>query len=181
MPSAFWPLLALLGGVCGVLVSSERVAVWIRAVVAAALPSGRLDKVRDLTSGWPDLLGLLRGRRRWIVSFSLLLWLSHLCQIWLFTLVLAAQVPFTVCASLTAVALMAGQLPLTISGIGTRDVALVVLLSHYMTPETAAAMGILIATRGLLPPLLGLPVMRPYLSTVMSDARRWRQEARRGR
>jgi len=36
-------------------------------------------------------------------------------------------------------ALLAGQMPLTIAGLGTRDVALVVLMSRYMAPETAAA------------------------------------------
>jgi hypothetical protein len=45
-----------------------------------------------------------------------------------------------------------------------------------MTPESAAAMGVLISTRGLLPPLMGLPIMRPYLSSAVEDARRWREK-----
>jgi hypothetical protein len=88
---------------------------------------------------------------------------------------LSVSIPFTVSASLSAVALMAGQIPLTFAGLGARDVALVVLLARYMTPEMAAAMGLLISTRGLLPPLLGLPVMRPYLSSTIDDARTWRR------
>ena len=71
-----------------------------------------------------------------------------------------------ICASLSALALMAGQVPFTIAGLGTRDVALVVLLAGYMAPESAAAMGVLIATRGLLPPVFGAPIMRPYLESV---------------
>ena len=86
--------------------------------------------------------------------------------------------PFTVCASLSAIALMAGQLPFTFAGLGTRDVALVVLLARYMAPESAAAMGVLIATRNLLPPLIGMPMMRPYLASVVDEARRWRRQAR---
>ena len=74
------------------------------------------------------------------------------------------------------VALLAGQLPFTFAGLGARDIALVVLLSGYMGREAAAAMGILIATRGLVPPLLGIPMMRPYLSSAMGDARRWRRQ-----
>ena len=54
--------------------------------------------------------------------------------------------------------------------------SLVVLLSSYVTPEAAAAMGILIATRGLLPPLAALPIMRPYLSAGVEEARRWRTD-----
>ena len=173
LPPVFWVLLGVLGAACGVLISSARVAVFGRALMARAFPHRRLKRVRRLAQGWPDLLHALRGRRRWIVSYSLFLWLVHLVQIWLFTVTLAVPVPFTVCASLTAVALMAGQLPFTVAGIGTRDVALVLLLSRYMAPESAAAMGVLVSTRSLLPPLLGLPLMWPYLSSAVGDARRW--------
>ena len=110
------------------------------------------------------------------MPYSLALWFTHLVQIWLFTLALSVRVPFTVSASLSAVALMAGQIPLTFAGLGARDVVLVVLLARYMTPESAAAMGVLISTRNLLPPLMGLPIMRHYVSTAVEDARRWRQK-----
>jgi glycosyltransferase 2 family protein len=174
----FWSVLAVLGALFGVLILSPRAAMLWRSVMIRLLPStGRLRKLRRLADGWPDLLLLLRGRRRWVVLFSLLLWFAHLSQIWLFTLALSLRVPFTVCASLSAIALMAGQLPLTIAGLGTRDVALVVLLARYMAPESAAAMGVLISTRNFLPPLMGLPVMRPYLSSVVDEARRWRRQA----
>ena len=52
-----------------------------------------------------------------------------------------------------------------------RSVALVVLLSGYVRPESAAALGILISTRNLLPPLAALPIMRSYLSAVMGEVR----------
>jgi uncharacterized protein (TIRG00374 family) len=171
----FWSVLAGVGAVCAVLISSERAASALRTLVRRALPSGRMRKLHELADGWPGLLQMLRGRRRWIVSYSLALWLTHLFQIWLFTVALSARIPFTVSASLSAVALMAGQLPFTFAGLGARDVVLVVLLARYMTPELAVAMGVLISTRGLLPPLIGLPIMRPYLSSVVEDARLWRQ------
>lgn len=170
VPSAIWPLLGAVAVVCGVLISSERAAALLRAGVARALPHQRLRRLQDLAQGWPDLLRVLRGRRRGVVLFSVVLWLVHLIQIWMFAVALAVPIPFTVCASLSAVALMAGQLPLTVAGLGARDVALVVLLSGYATPEKAAAMGILIATRGLLPPLAALPFIRRYLSAVVDEA-----------
>jgi glycosyltransferase 2 family protein len=177
VPSIFWLLLAALGVMSSLLISSERAAFALRRLVAAVLPEGRLRKVHRLADGWPALLQALRGRRRWIVSFSLGLWLVHLTQIWMFTVALSMRVPFTVSASLSAMALMAGQLPFTFAGLGTRDVALVVLLAAYTTPESAAAMGVLIATRGLLPPLFGIPLMRPYMATAVADAQRWRRES----
>jgi hypothetical protein len=180
LPSSFWLVLGTIGVVCAVLISSEGAAgVW-QIVTERVLPYGRLRRVRELAAGWPDLLRLL-GRRRWrIVIFSPVLWLAHLFQIWLFTVALSAQVPFTVCASLAAVALMAGQIPFTFAGLGTRDVALVVLLSRYMGPESAAALGILTATRNLLPPLIGLPMMWPYLASVAEDMQRPRTDVEAG-
>ena len=174
LPAAFWLLLGGLGALCGILISSEWAAAVWRVVMMRLIPDGKLRKLRQLAVGWPDLLEVLRSRRQWIVPFSLLLWFAHLFQIWLFTVALSLHVPFTVCASLSAVALMAGQLPLTVAGLGTRDVALVVLLAPYMAPESAAAMGVLISTRNFLPPLIGIPLMRPYLASVIDDARRWR-------
>jgi uncharacterized protein (TIRG00374 family) len=176
LPVAFWSLLAVIGAMCGALISSERAAAIWRSLMMRLIPDGRLRKLRQLAMGWPDLLEVLRTRRVWIVPFSLLLWLAHLFQIWLFTIALSLDVPFTACASLSAIALMAGQLPLTVAGLGTRDVALVVLLAAYMAPESAAAMGVLISTRNFLPPLIGVPFMRPYLASVVDEARRWRRK-----
>lgn len=180
LPQAFWLVLGAIGAACGLLIVSERVAAAARTSMAAALPGRRLRKVRGLLEGWPLLLQRLRGRRRWIVPLSVLLWLAHLVQIWMFTIALSLDIPFTVAASLAAVALMAGQLPFTVGGIGTRDVALVVLLSRYMRPESAAALGVLVSTRNLLPPLMGVPIMRPYLTSVVAEARRWRSAEQAG-
>jgi uncharacterized protein (TIRG00374 family) len=177
VPETFWLLLGALGAACFVLITSTRAAALVHAIAHTAVAHDKLKKLRQLADGWPVLLQALGGRRRWIVSYSVSLWLTHLTQIWLFTRALSVPVPFTVSASLSAVALMAGQVPFTIAGLGARDVVLVVLLARYMTPESAAAMGVLISTRGLLPPLMGLPIMRGYLSSAVEDARRWREKA----
>ena len=171
LPSAIWPLLGTVGAACGVLILSLPAARFLRAATARAMPHPKLRKLRDLVQGWPDLLERLRGRRRWVVLFSMFLWLVHVVQIWMFTVALSVGIPFTVCASLTAVALLAGQMPFTLGGLGARDVALVVLLSGYISPPAAAALGILISTRGFLPPLAALPIMRPYLAAAVEDAR----------
>jgi uncharacterized membrane protein YbhN (UPF0104 family) len=174
--ATFWAVLGGVGAVCAVLILSERAAVLVQTTTARMLPHRRLRKLHELAGGWCGLLRLLGGRRRWIVSYSLVLWLTHLFQLWLFTVALSMRIPFTVSASLSAVALMVGQLPFTFAGLGARDVALVVLLAGYTTPELAAAMGVLMSTRGLLPPLMGLPIMRPYLSSAVEDARVWWQK-----
>jgi uncharacterized membrane protein YbhN (UPF0104 family) len=167
----------VLGVACAIAISSTRAAVAVAALVALALPRARLQRVRDLAEAWPTLLQALGERRLWIVPLSLVLWLAHLWQIWLFAVALHIVIPFAVTAPVAAVALMAGQLPLTVSGIGTRDVALVVLLSRYVRPESAAALGLLVTTRNLLPPLVGIPMIGPYLTAIADETRAWRRGA----
>jgi uncharacterized protein (TIRG00374 family) len=179
VPLVFWWLLGVLATVCGLLILSGRMATVVPTILTSVLPFRRLQKLRDLAHGWPDLLHVIRGRRRWIVSFSLLLWLTHLIQIWMFAVTLSVSIPFVVCVCLSAVALLAGQLPFTFSGLGTRDVALVLLLSHYTAPESAAAIGVLIVTRNVLPAVAGLPLIRSYLPSVVGDALRWRERSKR--
>jgi uncharacterized protein (TIRG00374 family) len=177
VPQLLWPALAVLGGFCFVLCFFAAPGRAVPIVARRLLPHQRLRKLHDLAEGWPGLQRTLGGRRRWIVGYSLVLWLAHLIQIWFFTFALSARLPFTLVTSLSAVALMAGQIPFTIAGLGARDVLLVVLLGRYMTRESAAAMGVLISTRGLLPPLMGLGFMRRYLTTAVEDAQRWRQKS----
>jgi glycosyltransferase 2 family protein len=176
LPSALWLSLGAVGAACAALALSQRLAALLAALPAKAL---RFRKLQQLAAGWPDLLRVLGRRRGWIVLFTLVLWLGHLFQIWLFTVTLAAPVPFAICASFAALALIAGQLPFTLAGLGVRDLALVVLLSGYMAPAHAAALGVLIATRTIVPPLLGMPLIRPYLATAVQEARRWRRETSR--
>jgi uncharacterized protein (TIRG00374 family) len=179
LPSAIWLLLGVFWIVCAGLISSERAAALLRTLLARVLPHGKFRKLHDLADGWPDLLRVLRGRRRWIVSLSLVIWLTHLFQMWMFTVALSVSVPVAIFVSLVSLALMAGQIPMTVAGLGTRDVALVLLLSRYMPSESAAALGVLVATRNLVPPLVGIPMMGRYLSSVVGEARRWRRESAR--
>jgi uncharacterized membrane protein YbhN (UPF0104 family) len=168
VPPLLWPVLGIFGALCGVLISSAQVA-RLGSSLAARVLAGRWQRVQTLADGWPGLFQALGRRRVGVILLSLLLWLVHVIQIWMFTVTLAIRIPFTVCVSLTAVALMVGQLPFAFAGLGARDVALVVLMRGYMRPESAAALGLLIATRNLLPPLAALAIVRPYIARLASD------------
>jgi uncharacterized membrane protein YbhN (UPF0104 family) len=169
-PAWVWPMLGGIAVICGVLIWSERVARLCKTMLVSPLV-GRFPRVSTLADGWPDVIASLRPRRGRIAALSLLLWFLHLFQIWMFTLALSMHVPFAVSASLSAIALMAGQLPFAFGGLGARDVALVLLLKNYARPESAAALGLLIATRNLLPPLAALPIVRPYAAALALDLR----------
>ena len=165
----FWAGLAVLGSLCVLLIISEPVAALLPVLLTRLFP--RRAAIRDLASGWPELLRLMRGRRRRVIPLSLFVWFLQLTQMWMFTQALTMRVPATVAMSLSALALMAGQLPFTFAGFGARDVALVVLLGPYAPVESAAALGVLASTRNLLPPLAGLPLMGGYVASALAHVR----------
>jgi hypothetical protein len=101
---------------------------------------------------WRDKAQLLR-----IAANSLFIWFLHLVQIWMFTIALRASVPFLASLALSPLAILAGLLPLTFAGVGTRDAALVFFFHPYMSGPAAAALGILCTLRYILPALLGMP------------------------
>lgn len=68
--------------------------------------------------------------------------------------------------ALSPLAILAGLLPLTFAGVGTRDAALIAFYSPYFNAPTAAALGLLCTSRYLLPAIGGLPFLGQYLATI---------------
>jgi uncharacterized protein (TIRG00374 family) len=170
LPSGTWLAFGVLGLLCLCLILSVRAAQWL-ASAAVVLPAWRLrEKLAALLGAWSTLVVSLDGRRVPLLLFSVLLWFVQIFQIWVFALSLSAPVSFAVCASVASIALIVGQIPGTLAGIGSRDMTLVLLLSAHIGAEKAAALGILTATRTFVPALLALPILRHYLR-VMVDGR----------
>ncbi len=164
LPPIFAPLILLSFAVCAVLVLVESSAQALFDLVARLLPSRRLGKLRELASGWPLFHREVRGRKAEALAVSTFLWLVNLLQLWLFAVALNIPVPIAAGFCIAAMAVLAGQIPFTFAGLGTRDLAFVVLLSPYATAEAAAAVGILSSTRVILPALAALPLLGRYLS-----------------
>lgn len=116
---------------------------------------------------WRDKVQLLK-----ITGTSVFIWFLHLLQIWFFILALKAWTPFLANLALSPLAILAGLLPLTFAGVGTRDAALIAFYQPYFNAPTAAALGLLCTSRYLLPAIGGLPFLGQYLGTV----RRLRQQ-----
>ncbi len=92
-----------------------------------------------------------------ILFISIFYWYIVLFQIYLFFLTFNTHVSLLLVFGLVPVALFIGMIPVTISGIGTRDVALIFLFSRYYSPEIMASIGILCSSRSLVNSLIGLP------------------------
>lgn len=144
---------------------------------AAALVA--LEKVSDLAAvaaialvgwcgfSWHSLLvaaaivcalGWLRsgaGTALTLVGTTVALWCLHVWQIDLFLRAAGVEVTADVAAARIPLALLAGVVPLTLWGVGTRDAALVALFADVASPATMAAVGLLTASRYLVPGACG--------------------------
>jgi len=80
--------------------------------------------------------------------------------------VLNAWTPFLISLALTPLAILAGLLPFTFAGIGTRDAAFIILYQPFFNAPTGAALGLLCTSRYLLPALMGLPFLGRSLSLI---------------
>jgi|TARA_B100000959_G_C14945881_1_gene609874 hypothetical protein len=92
-----------------------------------------------------------------IFIISILYWYIVLFQVHMFFLMFNLKASFVLVVSLVPMALFIGMIPITLSGIGTRDVALIFLFSGYFSSEIMAAIGILCSSRYLVTCLIGLP------------------------
>lgn len=81
----------------------------------------------------------------------------------MFILALRTSVPLIESLALSPLAILAGLIPLTFAGIGTRDAALVFLYAAFLSAPEAAALGLLCTARYFLPALAGLPFLNRYV------------------
>ncbi|MBF1999515.1 MAG: flippase-like domain-containing protein [Synechococcales cyanobacterium M58_A2018_015] len=137
-------------------------------------PKALRAKLGKLSYSWQEMHDYFwRDKRHLlvIVVTSIAIWLLHLLQIWLFILALNAWVPFLVNLALSPLAILAGLLPLTFAGVGTRDAALIAFYQPYFDAPTAAALGLLCTSRYLLPAVGGIPFLNHYLATLNTAQR----------
>ena len=112
-----------------------------------------------------------KARLAKVTVTSVFIWFLHLLQIWMFILALKAWAPFLANLALSPLAILAGLLPLTFAGVGTRDAALVLFYAPYFAAPTAAALGLLCTARYVLPAIGGLPFAGRYLQALKSERR----------
>jgi uncharacterized membrane protein YbhN (UPF0104 family) len=97
----------------------------------------------------------------------------------MFIMALGSPVPFGPAVGLLPLGLLAGLVPLTFAGVGTRDAALVFLFAPWLSTETAAALGLLATSRYILPAIAGAPFVGPYMNIGFEKLRDWRNDVER--
>ena len=141
-------------------------ALFILTLPGLPIPANRLPlKLATMVGAWRGLTFWFWARRTRAVGLilvSLLIWAGHLVQIWLFARAIAPGVPFAGAAIAATLAILAGLLPLTFAGVGTRDAAMVVLFAPWLDQGEAALLGLFATLRYILPAIAGLPFVREY-------------------
>ena len=153
----------------GALLASPSFAALFFDLGQAIAPQKLKPKFSKFQTAWREMHDYFWSDRRQllvITATSIFTWFLHLLQIWFFILALNAWTPFLTNLALSPLAILAGLLPLTFAGVGTRDAALVLFYQPYFSPATAAALGLLCTSRYLLPAIGGLPFLSQSWATV---------------
>jgi uncharacterized protein (TIRG00374 family) len=165
--------IGVVGGfvVGGLLLGSRWFAQLFFEIGRSIAPKLFKAKLLKLQTAWQEMHGYFWSDRPQLLKITLtsvFIWFLHLLQIWLFILALNAWTPFVTNLALSPLAILAGLLPLTFAGVGTRDAALILLYQPYFNGATAAALGLLCTSRYLLPAIAGLPFLSQSMATIRS-------------
>jgi glycosyltransferase 2 family protein len=139
------------------------------ALIMYILPKRFSLSVSAFQKGWFEAIDFIKkdGIKIWTLSLlAIFLWFLHLLQIWLFIFSLSPNVDFLVSLAITPIAIFAGLIPLTFSGIGTRDFSFIYFYSAYFSAATGAALGILATLRYVIPAIVGIPFFSHYLKKI---------------
>lgn len=112
--------------------------------------------------------------RRWqhlvrVMWHTALLWALHMLQIFSFFLAADIEITWDAFLARMPLALFAGLIPLTPLGLGTRDTTIVVLFSGYAPPAALTIVGLLTATRYVVPGVVGIPCLLRTISRLRSE------------
>ncbi len=168
--SLFWVMTVCIvtGLILGILLlGSLSFALFFFRAGRSIMPKKFKPKFDTLMAAWREMHDYFWRDRQQLFKIaitSVCIWFLHLLQIWLFILALKAYAPFLANLALSPLALLAGLLPLTFAGVGTRDAALILFYRPYFNESTGAALGILATARYFLPAIGGLPFLSQYLS-----------------
>lgn len=167
--SLFWLMTA--GVACGLglgllMLGSVSFAQGFLAIATRLAPQKLKSKLKAMQQSWTEMHQYFWSDRRQLLiisSTSVFIWFLHLLQIWFFILALKAIIPFIVSLALAPLSILAGLLPLTFAGIGTRDAAIIYFYQDYLSEATGAALGLLCTSRYFIPALIGLPFLGQML------------------
>ena len=168
----FWTMTVgvTVGLILGLLLLGSRQFAQIFFRIGRKLAPGKLSKkIQNLHKSWGEMHDYFWQDKKQLIIIaltSIFIWFLHLLQIWFFILALKASTPFLINLALSPLAILAGLLPLTFAGVGTRDAALILFYQPFFAQSTGAALGLLCTSRYFLPAIIGLPFLGQMMGAV---------------
>lgn len=140
------------------------------------------DRIRDFIGRWSTRAAAMVDSSRVFVSgvfrknrfpglaaLSLILWGVHVFQFYCFFQALGYEGSWLTVAAYVPASILVGMLPITLAGIGTRDLAIIVFFAPWAPVELAVGVGLLSHLRYILPGLAGLPAAYSYMKDPGSE------------
>jgi uncharacterized protein (TIRG00374 family) len=135
------------------------------ACLKVLLPNVLLNKIRPFFLGWATTIRYIKRNQyvlTTLLTTSILNSVIHFFGIWIMFLSIYPDLSFVLHSALTPLAVLAGLVPLTFSGIGVRDAALVGLYAQYLPAEISVGFGMLMTLRLLAYAIPGLAYIGKY-------------------
>lgn len=148
------------------LLLSEKTNDLIFTVLRFLLPKKPYKKIKKFNLQWSISLKDFREKNSTILRFIFLSILNsylHLLGIWVMFISIDSTLPVTLGMALTPIAILSAFLPLTVSGIGIRDMTLISLFSLYVGNEISTLFGFLFTIRLIIYAIIGLPFLNKEL------------------
>jgi len=122
----------------------------------------RFPKAADFICGAREFVAeTIRSGLAWrIAFFVMIIWVLTLAQYACFFAALNYAGNWLAVPAFIPAAILAGIMPLTVAGIGTRDAAILLLFNGFAAAELATGVGLLSHLRYLLPGIVGAFVVR---------------------
>jgi hypothetical protein len=141
----------------------------VMALACRVMPARFAVRLERFAHSLSDVVRWFWSRPLWafgVIGLSLVLWLVHLWQFWFFTRAVGGTIPVVDNMAFATLSILVGLLPFTVAGIGSRDAAIVLFYSAYLSPAAAAFVGILATLRYVLPAVAGLPFVGEFVAAV---------------
>lgn len=131
--------------------------------VSFLIPFKRLRSLALEMLSYFDTVRKDRKKVTIVILSSFLLWFLHLFQGYLFFWVVGQDIGFFIALGLIPIGILAGMIPVTIAGMGTRDAAFIFLFSSYAPAQVMILFGLIFSLRYVIPALLGLLWVNRYM------------------
>jgi len=171
-PRLFWVFtgIILFGLIFGFIILSSRIfAKLFFTLLYNIVPKKFKKNIGNFSDSWYEVQDFFFKNKIKLFAIavnSIFIWFLHLLQFWFFIFALKSYVPFFKNLALSSLSILAGLLPLTFAGIGTRDAAIIYFYTPFFNSEVGAAIGILATSRYLIPAIIGIPFFGKYLSGI---------------